>query len=413
VEKLAQQVRVIGSGAEPGNPVPTSQDQQMNYRNSEMKVDALVSYLNDEKINLSPAFQRGHVWPLTTRRKLLQNMVQGRPIPAIFLYKEASGSRYSYNILDGKHRLESVILFIGNQREDLKVPKWDGYFFGDAHRKHAHFKIDRPDGKRKTLAGLDEGAVRDFREYAIPTIEITLEDGTSLDEVITLFVDINQQGVAVNRFHIVKAMCRNDALLKSVFDLVAIKERRGHDIFYKAKGNPYTNVLRRLNVIQSTTPPNAKVDRMWERLLEIVLFARNRTHRQPVEILKGFINAGQSKDAKITVAERQELRRIFVFLQNAYKEGGLGASRLATDQTHFYTMITTTIRHDLATPENQDALKAKLIRLGELLDEKKPIKPKALADKIKTYLETSVRQTTHVSRRSERETMFLDIINAL
>ena len=74
----------------------------MNYRNSEMKIDQMVGYLNEEKINLSPPFQRGHVWTIKARKSLLRNIVAGKPIPAIFLYKEASGSRYSYNILDGK-----------------------------------------------------------------------------------------------------------------------------------------------------------------------------------------------------------------------------------------------------------------------------------------------------------------------
>ena len=71
----------------------------MDFRNTEMKLDQLISYLNDGKINLSPVFQRGHVWGVSTRRKLVANIVQGRPIPAIFLYKDPQGSRYSYNIL--------------------------------------------------------------------------------------------------------------------------------------------------------------------------------------------------------------------------------------------------------------------------------------------------------------------------
>jgi uncharacterized protein with ParB-like and HNH nuclease domain len=107
----------------------------MNYRNSEMKVDQMVSYFNDAKINLSPAFQRGHVWSANTRRKLIKNIVLGRPIPAVFLYKEASGSRYSYNILDGKQRLESLILFIGSRRADFSIHGWEKYFFGSVPRK--------------------------------------------------------------------------------------------------------------------------------------------------------------------------------------------------------------------------------------------------------------------------------------
>src|SRR5207302_10015751 len=111
----------------------------MDYRNSEMKIDQFVSYLNEEKINLSPAFQRGHVWSPTDRKKLLKNVILGKPIPAVFLYKEASGSRYSYNILDGKQRLESIILFVGNQRSDLAIPRWDKYLFGKSYKKYVNY----------------------------------------------------------------------------------------------------------------------------------------------------------------------------------------------------------------------------------------------------------------------------------
>src|SRR5581483_12478503 len=97
---------------------------EMNYRNSELRLDQIVTYLNEQKINLSPVFQRGHVWALKARQLLIKNILQGKPIPAIFLYKEAAGAKYTYNILDGKQRLESIILFIGNDRKDWSVPEW-------------------------------------------------------------------------------------------------------------------------------------------------------------------------------------------------------------------------------------------------------------------------------------------------
>ena len=153
----------------------------MIYKNSEMKLDQIISYFNDGKINLSPVFQRGHVWSLKIRRKLIRNIVEGRPIPAIFLYKEASGTKYSYNILDGKQRLESLILFVGNSRPDLKIPEWQKYFYSSSkERNSAHF-LDRASAK-STFEDLDDNVVRDFREYAIPTIEIDLSDESSLDE---------------------------------------------------------------------------------------------------------------------------------------------------------------------------------------------------------------------------------------
>ena len=382
----------------------------MDYRNSEMKIDQFVSYLNEEKINLSPAFQRGHVWTQADRKKLLKNVIQGKPIPSVFLYKEASGSKYSYNILDGKQRLESIILFIGNGRPDLAVKNWHKYLFGEIYKRQIHYKLDFPDGK-KAFADLDESTVRDFREYAIPTIEISLGDETGLDEVISLFVDINQQGVAVNRFDIVKAINRNDALLKSVFELISIQEMRGQDIFYKMKNNEFTGVLKRLKIVESAAAPNSKVDRMWERLLEFALFFRTKTHRKPVDILKSFIGGAGTGGKKLKTDEIRGLRAVFRWLLGAYRSTSLGQSRLATDQTYFYTMLTSILRNDLHIRIAEPELRRKLAFIGEVLDGK--IVPRAALRKIFSAIEAESRkQTTDSSRRQERERLFILLVES-
>lgn len=186
---------------------------QMHYTNSQMKLDQLIGYFNGKKINLIPPFQRGHVWKLPDRQRLLVNMVKGRPIPAIFLYKEADGSQFAYNILDGKQRLESLILFIGSERQDMIVENVRDYFFNRREKDQTNFLISL-DGKKQSFKQLSEELVRDFREYAIPTIEIDLDDDdSSLDEIINLFVDINQQGARVKRFDIVKAIGIENPLL--------------------------------------------------------------------------------------------------------------------------------------------------------------------------------------------------------
>jgi hypothetical protein len=385
----------------------------MNYNNASIKIDQLVSYLNDEKINLSPAFQRGHVWNVGLRRNLLKNIVSGKPIPAIFLYKEASGTRYSYNILDGKQRLESIILFIANKHPDLKVDNWQRYFFTDRPKKDAYFTIDLGDDP-KTFHELAEHIVRDFREYAIPTIEISLDDTTSLDEVITLFVDINQYGVAVNRFDIVKAMCKDDPLIKNVFDLLAEKQIRQQDVFYRMKRNDTTFVLKRLQVIDNLQADNSRVDRMWERLLEIALFVRTRKHRKPVEILKGFINRSSSPSKRLAANEMREIRRVFKFLRGAYVSNTLGHSRLATDQTHFYTMITSLCEENLLNSYGPAGLQKKLEKFGTLLDAAKPPRGmKKTWELVREYLELSAKQTTDVSRRTVRGGRFVEIVQAL
>ena len=113
-----------------------------------MKLDQLISYFNEKKINLIPPFQRGHVWSLTLRRNLIKNIVHGRPIPAIFLYKEPHGSKYTYNILDGKQRLETLLLFIGGDREGVKIDAVNQYFFTKKEKDAANFWV-KVDAKAK------------------------------------------------------------------------------------------------------------------------------------------------------------------------------------------------------------------------------------------------------------------------
>lgn len=381
----------------------------MNYRNSEMKVDQLVSYLNENKINLAPPFQRGHVWPVGTRRRLLQNMVSGKPIPAIFLYKEASGSKYSYNILDGKQRLESLILFIGSSRADFKIDNWDRYFVERSERKNGEYSI-AVGGIKTNFNQLSDDLVRDLREYAIPTVEMTLDDDTSLDEVISLFVDINQQGVQVNRFDIVKAMYKNDPILKQAFGLLAVEQRRGQDLLYKMVSNEFTSVLKRLQIVVGVPESNSKVDRMWEKLLELAIFTVTKEHRKPVDILKGFITKQHAGKYQLRPPQVRILRDVFKFIREAYRTKVIGQSRLATDHTHFYIIATTLIGTNLLADNDRAALISKLSRVAEAMQPGASKLPGQAGLFLKQYMEMSEKQTTDVVKRNNRVGLFSKLI---
>jgi len=391
----------------------------MNYKYSELRLDSLISYLKDDKINLSPVFQRGHVWPIGTRRKLVRNIVQGKPIPAVFLYKELEKDRYSYYILDGKQRIESLILFIASQTKGagmrMSIPAWASYFSMPKDRKHAYFWIDLPGEGKVKFDQLPEAVVANLGEYSLSTIEITLTGETSLDEVIDLFVDINQEGEPVKRFDVVKAIGTDNPLLQSVFDLIALEEHRKQDIRYKGKNNEFTYVLKALSQIAKVPDGNAKVDRVWERLLEVVFYVRARRHRQPTDILRSFLRTRSQSDSTpekaITSAETKTIRRLFRFLKSAYR-AGLVDTALAKDQTHFYTMFTSLLSDDLLDKYDDTVLQQKLIKMARLIAVPPPAKS-PLSKPIAEYMERSLRQTTHPGRRDERQKLFTTIIGLL
>lgn len=385
----------------------------MNYKTDAMKMDQFIEYVNKDKINLVPSFQRGRVWSPSLRRKLIANIVKGRPIPAIFLYKEVAGEQYSYNILDGKQRLESIILFVGNQRESLKISSPHRYFYGES-RDDLNFWIPL-DGKRKALKDLDDKLFRDLKEYAIPTIEITLneDDPNPLDEIIELFVDINSYGARVRRFDIVKAMSK-DALLKTTFNLLAQREKRGKDLIYKIRNTEFTKILKNLKTVEGVRGRNQKVDRMWGLLVEIILFYRTKKHRKPIEILGSFMRTKKEDEGelKINRTEKDRLRALFKFLADAYKTTDLGKSRLATDQTHFYAMITGLIASNLLTLYSAEELRRKLVAFGQILEKKKDV-PANLSEIMKDYQEYSEKRTTDASRRKQRQEKFVEALKAL
>ncbi|MGO9317637.1 MAG: DUF262 domain-containing protein [Terracidiphilus sp.] len=382
----------------------------MKYVNREMKVDQIIGYFNQKKINLIPPFQRGTVWQLALRRKLIENMVQERPIPAVFLYKqESGGSQFEYNILDGKQRLESLILFVGDQRSDLMVENVQHFFLGKPARRHANFTIELY-GKQVAFKELDNSLVRRFREYPIPTIEIDMDDEEAcFPEIVNLFIDINQQGVKVSRFDVVKAL-GNDPLFKQVFALIARKKLRKKSSYYTFRNNSFVSVMRRLNIVSRLSDKNSQVDRMWERFTEIALFARSSQHRAPGSILRAFIVPERKKNKRLVETELAKLLLSFGFLADAYRViPKLTETKFATDQPWFYTLITTLMSTDLIEKYERRELEKRIFMASKIIDGIVPV-PKTLKKPVQEYLLAATKQTTNPDRRKKRQEVLVKVI---
>ena len=392
----------------------------MEYKNAEMKVLELANAFRDGTISLIPPFQRGRVWSKPTRRKLIENMVRGRPIPAIFLYKDTvseDSSTFTYNILDGKQRLESLLLFIAEGRPDLSVPTWESYFYKS--HPDANFKINvAPAGEKvklQSLAEIDASLIRKFREYRVPTIEIDLdqEDG-SLDEVIDLFIDINSYGAKVTRFDVIKTMTSRkhpNPLLSDTFKLIAFKRLTKKDYLIKPNTSIYATIIKRLKVVESQDGRERKVNKVWERFLELVLFVRTGQHRTLAQILKAFMG-GKLDSSRITKPEMQGLKGLFNTLNSVFAQSGMKTSQLATNQTHFYTLATSIHSLDLKETYGLDELKRKLKDLSGMIDG--DIKaPRGSTARLEEYMELSSKQTTHPGRRQARQDLFEKLLEAI
>jgi hypothetical protein len=311
--------------------------------------------------------------------------------------------------------LESLILFVGNKRSDMSVQNVEHHFYGKPTVfADVNFAIEL-DGKTTTFAQLDDSVIRRFREYAISTIEIDLdEEGASLDEVVNLFIDINQKGVRVSRFDIVKALVK-DRLFKQVFKLIARKKYKKRSTYYKPLNNSFVHVLSKLSIIKKIPDENSQVDRMWERLAEIAIFAKDGRHRAPAEILRSLMDTDRHKSVNklLTTAQLTKLRSSFGFLADAYRHNPkLAEASLATDQPQFYTLITTLLSTDILEryAASREELEKRIFAVARII-EQKALPPDSLKRAITKYREASTKQTTHPGQRDIRQKILVRAID--
>ena len=144
----------------------------------ERTINDLTLMFRHHQLNLEPGFQRKSVWGTGDRRRLIQSILSRYPLPSIFLYQRNSRGKTIYDVLDGKQRLETLLMFTRQgrfKREsfDVKLDLGEGLDWYDWRSL-----VRRSDLRHA------------FETYKIPTVEVTGELGAIVD----LFVRINSTG---------------------------------------------------------------------------------------------------------------------------------------------------------------------------------------------------------------------------
>jgi 5-methylcytosine-specific restriction endonuclease McrA len=165
-------------------------------------------------LNLSPGFQRESVWRDRDRKKLIDSILRNYPIPAIFLYRREENGEIVYDVIDGKQRLETCLMFMGLIRgnpffAEVELPDKD-------EREWINFKTLQRRSKQYLLTG-----------YKITTIEVNGDPS----DVIELFVRINSTGKALT-----PAEKRNAKYYHSSFLKVAGKLANRYEDYFLENG---------------------------------------------------------------------------------------------------------------------------------------------------------------------------------
>ncbi len=134
----------------------------MERRVTTQDISWFLDLYRNGQIELNPSYQRRSVWSSKDRRFFLDTIFRGYPSPSIFLNKEVHDGKTVYAVVDGKQRLETIIMFVEN---GISI----GQEYGDI----------RLSGKKWDTIKLDPTLARIFWDYIIPVEFINVIEGTT------------------------------------------------------------------------------------------------------------------------------------------------------------------------------------------------------------------------------------------
>ncbi len=166
----------------------------------------LINLQEKGALNLEPGFQRKSVWAEKDRRKLIESILVGYPVPSIFLYKRVDDGQIVFDVLDGKQRLESVFMYTQTKpfaRKGYAVP----FQFEDDERavKYLYRDLCRYELQHK------------INGYKVPIVEVSGD----LGDIVELFVRINSTGKALTTAEKRKARFYTNPILREAQRLAA------------------------------------------------------------------------------------------------------------------------------------------------------------------------------------------------
>ncbi|WP_170981541.1 DUF262 domain-containing protein [Nocardioides dongxiaopingii] len=78
-------------------------------------ISQFLGYAASGELNLSPSFQRADVWTTTMSQQLIESVLRGIPLPSVIILErlDVDNGMTTYEIVDGKQRLTSLLRFTG------------------------------------------------------------------------------------------------------------------------------------------------------------------------------------------------------------------------------------------------------------------------------------------------------------
>ena len=161
-----------------------------NINKTQYKVGDFISWQKAKTLILSPSFQRRPVWTPSAKSYLLDTIIQGLPIPIIFLRERQTSldqMEAQREVVDGQQRIRTLISFISpNLLTDFR-PERDEFQILKTHNKELSGKpfSELPRDIRQCIL--------DY-QFSVHVLPSEVDDR----EILQIFARMNSTGVKLN-----------------------------------------------------------------------------------------------------------------------------------------------------------------------------------------------------------------------
>jgi len=356
---------------------------ELNHRQNQLSVQNIINLYNNGALNLSPGFQRDSVWSLSDRRKLIDSICRNYPLPAIFFRRRQENGEVVYDVIDGKQRLETVLMFTGA----IRGRKFEVRLSLPSHHKPEKYDWQRL--CRRNLQYLISG-------YDFMVIDV---DG-DVGPVIDLFVRINSTGKALT-----SAEKRHARYFHSDFLRCAAKLADKYSEYFqqnKILGLSQINRMKHVELmceLMISIHSNDVINR--KRALDHVLAADSFT---PMQVKKA---------AAKTVTILNRVKKIIPHL----------ASTRFHKLSDFYTLVVLFAKFEsdyfILTDKRRNVLARDILtvfsngvdEVSELHKKAKPISPNK--ELYRQYLLTTLESTDEITNRRNRENILHSVLQSI
>lgn len=84
----------------------------MKLSKSDLQLETIVSRINAGELDLQPDFQRGEIWDLKRRQRLIDTILRDWYVPAVHIVRDSNGNE---EVLDGQQRLVAIRDFFADE----------------------------------------------------------------------------------------------------------------------------------------------------------------------------------------------------------------------------------------------------------------------------------------------------------